>query len=170
MYLYDIQYSVNGSYYAPIAPTRTGYVFTGWRTITGVSFDFEVDSIQEDFYNDSGDFLLYASFINTDGYGTLDPDVVENTPDGFIGFLSIVGLDNETGFMLVFVILNIIIIVLSLLLKLDYGIPLLISMILYGLFIFLGTLRIYVIVILALLYILFIVGKFVIGGRSGGEE
>lgn len=48
-------------------PTREGYLFVGWRTITGVYYDFE-SPVKLEYINFSGYFTLYSTYVEADTY------------------------------------------------------------------------------------------------------
>jgi hypothetical protein len=160
--LYDIQY-VNDEELPtiPSNPTEMPTAlssFTGWRLSSGVFYDF-TSPVTEEMLTDAGELKLYATYIETTPIDT-DITIDDNLPDGLMNFLGIFGLDNTAGLLFLFLLINLLIIIGALLIKLPYYIPFMISIVIYGVFIFMGALNIYVIIVLALLYTLVIVNKF----------
>lgn len=152
-----------------ILPSREGYVFTGWKTLTGETFDYD-NIILEEWYNEDDIFVLYASFLKIIVQDAEDPDIEEDIPEGFYNLLGVVNMNNQEGYMLVFVLLNVIIVILSMILKLKSYIPLIISIFAFTIFIYFGMFNVATIVILAMLYIILLLGNFIYERNRSDES
>ena len=167
--VYDTQFINNDNPITePTDPTimpTTESEFIGWRSINGTIYDFE--SLITDDMITSGVLLFFAKYSNITVAGDIDA-ITDNTPDSMNAFLSVLGMDDAEGYMLLFILLNIMLAVGCLLLKLKSYIFLIISMISLGIFMFMGMLQLYVIIIVIMLYILLLIGN-ILGTREAEE-
>ena len=110
-------------------------------------------------FDDEGDFILFASYSLVAELDTIDPRISEDVPPSVLGFLSIIGMDNEEGYMLFYVLSLILIAVSCILFKLKPYIFIIVSSILTAIFIIFGMLKLYVIIVMVLLFITLFIGK-----------
>lgn len=171
-YLYDVQIiEYNDIPVQPTDPEDTpteNSVFIGWQKEDGTLYDFTNAFTTEEL--ESGYINLTAAYINynfiVDDTPTVSPDV----STGLGNILDIAGMNNYTGYIIFFVILQIIMIILSLILKLDFNIIIIESLILFTIFIFTGMLSVTAIIILSLLYTILLVGKIINDSGGNGSE
>lgn len=151
--LYEIQYTFNENPEPPtVSPTYTGYFFTGWKTLQSIYYDF-TSPILPEYLNSEGEFLLYATFTSLTEIDEPDFEQITNLPEPLETFLTTIGLNTNGGYFAIFFLLNFIVIFISLMKKFNPIVPVVISIILVGLFIYFGLLTVASIVILVLLYI-----------------
>lgn len=166
--IYDTQFIFDEIPTEPTRPTETPTTeseFLGWKTITGEYYNFDT-AVIEDFLNESR-FLLYAVYSNINEPITVDTTITNNIPDGLENLMSVINANTTEGYMFLFLLLNILVITICLLLKLSSFIPIIISLSLYGLFIYFGVMNVFIIVILALIYFILLGGKFLM--KEGGD-
>jgi len=158
----------------PSNPTPpTDYYFIGWRTLNGDIFN-EFAPILDEYINADGELILFARFVSMTGdeLGIPEPPP-SNIPQGLAVFLDAFGLDNEVGYFVIFFLLNLIPLVLMVLKKIPSYVFILISIVFFVTFIWLGMFPMWVIITLALIYITafsFIVKKYAFREELGNEE
>ena len=147
----------------PTSPTKTGYAFIGWYKADGTRYNFNVPPTSEELLLDSEvdfsgfapgyQFWLYARYVATTGLDIDYDDPVTNLPTGLSDFLTQVGFNNASGFIVIYVILCLAIIIFMVLLKLP-ALAIIIGIIsITGVFIYLGLLPIWFILIVSLIII-----------------
>jgi hypothetical protein len=102
---------------APADPTPpANYRFMGWYTRTGEKFDFTTLEVKDVWIvtDDEGSrialFAYYVSTLLEDGELTPDPDA-STVPAFLSGPMAMVGLDNEKGYFLIFMIVAVILVI-----------------------------------------------------------
>ena len=130
------------------------YEFKGWVDITGEYFNFR--KVNDSDLSDDGYFYLYAVIVKE--YPTLDiTPISPNTPDIISNALTYIGFNNSVGKIMIYVVFAILITGGMLWMSLDTMIIIVGNALVFAVFIFMGWLPIYVIVIMSLI---FIVGMF----------
>jgi uncharacterized repeat protein (TIGR02543 family) len=154
----------------PTDPTPLpNYVFTGWRTINGDIFDFTF--VTENMFSNIGTnavLNLYAQFqLNQDiEFDTGDPDI--NAPQALTTILTAFGMNNYSGFIVLYVLCLSALTIGLLLLKLSGFIIVLVDIIVTALFMFLGWLPIFVSIIIMMVFTLGVL--LTLKSRSVGES
>jgi hypothetical protein len=160
----SVSYYDNVDIVLPSNPTGpAGYNFIGWRTITGELFS--VDNVKPEYKDENGYIFLYAVFANVRGETFVPTNPSPNTPNSIFVLMDAIGIYNDAGFMIVYFIIMAIIIVTLLYFKLNSAIVLMISLLVTGIFIYLGWLPIFVIILMAMLFLIGIFTAF-----KGGLE
>ena len=165
-YMYDIQYIVNQLPTNPTPPADIGDAeFIYWRTINGDVFSFASSQILDEYLD--GDVLnLYAVFAGLNDNIYIPPDEPNNTntPDAIIDLLDAVGMANTGGYVFIYVIL--ILIASFLIIKIGGGafVAIMIDIIIFGTFIYMGLLPLYMIILSVLIFIF----AFLYSLNSGG--
>ena len=143
----------------PPNPTKEGYAFIGWFKADGTRYNFNYAIPQEEMVLDteleggfsSGyQFYLYSRYVSS---STVDTDIEEldtNLPEGIETLLQGIGFNNASGFIVLYVIISLGIIILFLSFHLG-AFPIIITMIgITAGFIFLGLLPLWFIIIITL--------------------
>lgn len=145
-------------------PTPTNsyfrYDFAGWLYEDGTLADLSNIDFS---YNINGYISLTADYklvMAIDG----DIEDIDNTPSALDHILTVTGFNNPNGKLLIYGFILILTTVLLRLAKLETFIVILVELIIFGVFIFLGWLPIYVIIILGLIFILSLIKTFSKGG------
>lgn len=138
----------------PIDPTPpTGYVFNGWVTGDGLSYNFTEIS-DEDLFNET--LYLYADFV-PENYTDPIPEPTTNVPQDLRNILALVRLDNVDGYGIFFVIISIILIGGGVLfLKLNAFILAIVELVWLGLSMYLGLITIWIGIVIGLFIVLII--------------
>jgi len=133
-------------------PAPLGYTFSGWMTITGDRFD--INAISDDAYDENGYLYLYAVFLNLRG-DTYEPTPINpNNPTQLYTLLTALGLYNDAGFMIIFLVLSLVIIFGLLALKINGIVIVICHAMLTSLFIFLGWLPLFAIILIIMIYLI----------------
>lgn len=123
--------------------SKAGYTFDGWFFKTGVKYDF-ASTISDSYIEFNSTVMLYARFTRTDTI----PIFEEGTPaNAFNNFLAIFHLNNLWGYLLTYLISNIIVIIGFNKLQLSSAIISLGMLFVTALFIFVGVLPLLMIII-----------------------
>lgn len=140
--------------------TKAGYTFDGWFFKTGVKYDF-ASPITETYLEFNSTVILYARFSRTEPL----PQFEEGTPaNAFNNFLAIFHLNNLIGYVLVFVVSNIVVVIGFKMLNLSAVIMSLGMFAVTGIYIFVGIMPTLLVIIgLAVDLVIFI------AGLSGGD-
>lgn len=132
----------------PIDPVFDNLRFTGWYLDDGTLYDFTApipfDPIPTD-------VILTAKFKFQAPEGT--GGIVDNTPSALETILTVSGFNNVVGKLIIFIFVTILVTVLLLWLKLETFIIMIVDTLVFGLFIFLGWIPLYVIIILGLVFV-----------------
>jgi hypothetical protein len=143
----------------PPNPTKEGYTFIGWFKADGTRYNFNyaipleemvLDTELSGGFNAGYQFYLYSRYVSS---STVDTDIEEfdtNLPEGIEDLLQGIGFNNASGFIVLYVILSLGIIILFLSFHLG-AFPIIISLIgITAGFIFLGLLPLWFIIIITL--------------------
>ncbi|MEM0173085.1 MAG: hypothetical protein QXI16_01100 [Sulfolobaceae archaeon] len=134
----------------PVDPYIQNFEFIGWWVFNGIDYDYYDFTPFEFGSYESYDTRLNAQFkFNPVRLGEGEYD---NTPSALEKLLTVTGLNNTIGKLLLYVITLLLTIGLMLWIKLDVFIITLVEIILFGLFIFMGWIPIYMIIILGLIF------------------
>jgi len=148
--------------YLPITypqPTHTDpdYTLAGWRTKTGDMYNHE--AIHDDWYTIDEDdpntktLYLYAYFSMDYESGYIEPTPVNNLPTALATLLDAIGMDNSTGYIIIFIALVLLVTIALTTAKIS-AVPILtIDIVLYGLFIYFDILPTYAIILFGTLYV-----------------
>ena len=132
----------------PIDPDYPNLKFLGWYLEDGTLYDF-TNPIP--FNPMLIDVILSAKFVFKQPAGTDGTN--DNTPSAFTNILTIIGFNNTTGKLIIFILTIVVITVLSLWLKLEAFIIMIVDTLVFSLFIFLGWLPLYAIIILGIVFL-----------------
>lgn len=142
----------------PIDPHIDNLTFRGWRLPDGQEYNFTTPI--ENVYGE--DLILSAKFV-IQGIENR-PDIHDNTPSAMITLLNFAGLNNTFGKILIYVIVLVFTSALLLWFKLDDFAIVIVEAVIFGGFIFLGWIPIYMIVILGIMFIIVIIKSVTKGG------
>ena len=145
----------------PTAPTPpTGFEFTGWFLENGEIYNFT--HLSSDMFTDNS-ISIYAYF-RVSGTAS-DYDTIDATPDtgtNIFNVLSAFGFDTDVGFIIIYLVAVLIVSVALVYYNVSGFVVLIVTLLVTGLFIYLGFLPLYVI---ALVFIALVVGiLFYMGG------
>ena len=159
--------NTDGIITAPVPPTPiTGQKFVGWTDRTGLLFDF--GGVIESGDLEDGTIYLFARFISTTEIAGLDGTISGNIPDFYYRTMSSINFDTQLGYFFVYFIVLMGIVGSMLYMKINDFPIVLVSGLWSALNIYMGTLPIYMIILLLLILILVL--KSVFSERIGGSH
>lgn len=137
----------------PIDPDIENFQFLGWWSFNGIDYDYYngIDPIPWDYYS-ADDISLVAQFkfIPTPkGVGEYD-----NTPSSLEHILTVTGFNNPLGKLIIYTVVMLVTVGLMLWIKLELFIIMLVEVVIFAFFIFLGWIPIYMIIILGSIFLL----------------
>ena len=155
----DLTYIVNDAPYyevmfttipdAPVDPIADNLLFNGWRDIDGNIYDFTT-TLLSDVDQPVGATTLMATWVLN-----IPSDVVvptDSTPSALTTFLTTLGFNNTIGKLIIYFALMLVVTFFLITIEFNGFIIILINVLLYAVFIFLGWLPIYMIIILGLIF------------------
>jgi len=156
--IYDKRYIGDTEDWIPFPvqnPNREGYVFNNWLDSNAEIFEFTEEGVTN--YWDTTPYtkiVISADYTLYTGGGSNFEGDVEDLPSGISNFISAIGFDNYTGYMIIFFIINIIIILVSVLLKFNVLAPLFLSFLIFLAFSIFGLFPVFTILIMLAIYLL----------------
>lgn len=131
-----------------------------------IKYDY-TEPINDNMYSNGREYIMMmAVFTDFVGDYELTYSTTENTPTGFDAFLSVVGMDNTAGYVLLYSLLNLIIVIIIAIKKYNPVYLAVLSIFVTSLFVYFNILPVYITVIIVMLYIVFFASQRGIGGST----
>lgn len=164
--LWNLQYVSNSNPTRPYAPTTNGYIFIGWKTLSGDYFDFNVGALNDSDYDTNGNIILKAFYILDYNADDTTPTSSSNLPTGLSNTLSLVGMNNQIGYIILFILLTIPMAILVLVKRQNQHLILFFNLMLFIAFVYFGMFQIWVIIGYILVVVLYLLST---KNNTGGE-